>query len=306
MLSALKQENLVAEADALRLAGELAAEVEEPLEHDEIDEAFNTLVHFAKRHEFTAVEVGSLLAILRRRSGLPVKLITAWSKDGPKALGEQVDTEREFADRLIGLELQAHPSRTDWSLAELHAEACEWFHVLNSKLFNGALPPAPISIAPSRGVSLGWYQVNRDGLGLRHRINLNLLHVHESRSQRIAVLAHEAVHLWEDVVHGRRKGGSYHTKKFLEKAEQIGIPTTEKGEYLGIVAGGQLAQLLAEHGIALHEAGKTSDEIERIIAARRQPALQAWLCACTKIYASRSVSVDGVCGKCGRKWQRHV
>jgi hypothetical protein len=276
-------------------------------------EVFNAALAFAGRHGLSSAAMARVLVAVRQQRGrgntVSVSTLRSWVRDAREALGE--NKSDAFPDRLVNTELQLHAAgATDWAHAERAAELTAWFHRLNGHFFAGQLPPAPISFETESAANLGWYRLKRDGLALKHRINLNALYVGASLCQNIAVLLHEMLHLWEDAIHGRRVGGSYHTKRFRERAEELGIPTTENGEFLGIQDGSQLARFLAEHKVSL-EPGLCGDG-ESSRDPRRGPRpvapgsrLQAWTCGCDmRVWASIGRELRARCHTCGQAFER--
>lgn len=213
-------------------------------------------------------------------------------------------------DRVINEQLQRHAAHADWKYADLAAELNAWLRRYNEAFLGGALPPAAVSIEPGRIDCLGWYLAEqRDGLGLRYRININALHVERSRALVLAVLLHEALHLWEEVVCKRRAvRGNYHTVRFQKKAAELGIPTCRNGIWGGITEGSPFAELLRRHGIAIDDelAARPGSqaEIPRLVTKGPGSRLAKWDCGCTKVWASSGVTVSASCDRCGGPFVR--
>lgn len=197
-------------------------------------------------------------------------------------------------------------SAADWPMAHVVEDLYQWFGRLNDSFFRGELPLASISIDHGPRKTLGTYRPGRDGLALRYRINLNSRHIGRGAAARVATLAHEMIHQWEEITRGRGAGSRYHTCAFRRKAEEIGVPTDEVGHDLGLLPDGQLARLLRHHEIPLAEdrsaAGKAAEGSSAV--RRGKPTMVKWRCECTTIWASRSVVVEARCRRCLGDWQR--
>jgi hypothetical protein len=125
----------------------------------------------------------------------------------------------------------------------------------------------------------------------------------------IAVLGHEMIHAWEETVKTggtRAKRGKpwYHSNKFRERADDMGIPTTEKGEYKGVTRDGAMAALFVERGIPFDREIDPKPEVARPSKSR----LVKWTCGCkgNTVYASYKQVISARCCNdgCGRPFER--
>jgi hypothetical protein len=263
---------------------------------------FNEAADYARAKGLRAYQMSQILGRLHRHPTAQAAA-RAWSREGSVELGEVADQAR--VDAVVNEVLQEHTAAAiDWPHADLCRELKVWFEILNKEFFGGRLPPSAISIERTRRNNLGWYRLGRDGLALRHRINLNALHVRRGPALRISTLAHEMIHEWEEVELGRSRGGSYHTAAFRQKSDAMGIPTDEHGHDLGIRADGPLAELLRRHGVPLDDEGLVAVAPQATPQVVSRARLVKWRCGCTNIWASRGIDVQGECRKCGKTWDR--
>jgi len=192
--------------------------------------------------------------------------------------------KREPGDGRVNAELRAHATTAAWVFAEHASILHEWAERLNVRLLEGALPTVVLSFNHERGRVLGTYRKGRDGLGLRYRVNLPPATLREPMRKVVAVLLHELVRAWEEVVLGRARGGRYHTIAFRKRARELGIPTCDRGIYGGVDPAGPLASLLRECGV-------TAEERLLVVApeapkTRAGSRLMRWACLCVAVWAS--------------------
>lgn len=263
------------------------------------DAIFNAAAEFARERGVTSADMGRVLAAARRKDpSIPPRVIRSWLLEGKAALGE---IRNEAADdELAGQHLRVHGQQTDWTFKGWSTELNRWLDIFNHELFSGKLPAAIVSIEHARVDNLGSYRIGRDGLALKHRININARHIRESVGQTLAVLLHEQTHLWEDVAHFRRRGGSYHTRKFREKVASFGIPTDEGGHFLGIEPDGLFSRLLERHGVQVTGAAPQ----EAADSGRPRSRLAKWACGCRIIRVARGVGAAEIrCLRCDRLFE---
>jgi len=208
------------------------------------------------------------------------------------------------SDRSLNDAIGKHAAvAADWDYANLRADMTIWEGRSNEELFDGELPPAAISFDSDNVRRLGWYLLGRDGLALNYRINLNTKHLGtRSQVEVLETLVHEQIHEWEHI-HGRTKGGRYHTKIFRDKAAQIGIPTHRNGYSLGPTAGGHFLRLLEKYGVHLH---MPPTPVRSPSQASVRSTILPWACSCTRVWAARHTTLVAACGKCGEAFVRAV
>jgi predicted SprT family Zn-dependent metalloprotease len=205
------------------------------------------------------------------------------------------------SDRSLNEAIGKHATMTDWEYANLHADILIWAARFNREFFDGELPPAAVSFQADNIRRMGWYLLKRDGLALNYRININTKHLASGdQVDTLDTLLHEMVHQWEHVG-GRTKGGRYHTKKFREKAEALGIPTDKYGYSLGPIPGGRFLTLLERYGVHLSMPPAPPAPAS---PPRPKSTISPWACDCTRVWVAAQTTLMAMCGKCGGQFVR--
>ena len=207
------------------------------------------------------------------------------------------------SDRSLNEAIGKHAAAADWEYAQVHADLLVWAARFNKEFFAGQLPPAAVSLEADDIRRMGWYLLKRDGLALSYRINLNTKYLASGDQVEILdTLLHEIIHQWEHIG-GHTGGGRYHTKKFRDKAEDLGIPTDRYGRSLGRVPGGRFLALLEKYGVHL-----SIPPILAVPASSSPPkpksTITPWACACTRVWVARQTELNAVCGKCNGRFAR--
>lgn len=142
------------------------------------------------------------------------------------------------------------------------------FDYFNVELFAGSLPQLLVTLQ-RRGRTFGYFAPNRfsgrDTEATTHELALNPDHfTGRSDEEILSTLAHEQVHLWQQVSGSPPRRG-YHNKEFAAKMKEIGLYPSHTGQPGGretgqtmshyIVAGGPFATAyakLAKRGLKLN------------------------------------------------------
>lgn len=305
--------------EIVRTATAFGISAQEALNSGEEAEVFNAALTFATTNHLSVVAMARVLLMVRPK--LSRSALRMWAHDAPQALRESqpVHADRGVPDWFLNSELQLHSatlSTGDWKYSTIAAELTTAFCQLNAHFFGGQLPPAPISFDPTSAATLGSYRLDRDGLALNHRINLNARYVESNSTLRHAVLLHEMIHLWEHVVHGREVGGSYHTRRFCSCASDLGIPTNSNGYYLGIRPHSPFVTWLMERGIdpaselicegpAEAKPSASPQDPRRRHAEQRRSHLARWTCGCErKVWVSAGQDLKAHCCVCDQLFKR--
>jgi hypothetical protein len=182
--------------------------------------------------------------------------------------------------------------------------------------FFGELPLPALSWGPSHWRALAWY-MEKDGLELSHRINLNSLHADRPLAEILRSLAHELYHCWQQVYGKPPKPGSvrdhnYHNAEFRRKVQEIGLPCNKRGVSLGIEE--PFVGFLKELGIEAdtipfkRESQTPNDGPDGSDGQVSRPGsrLKPWACKCprARVWASIRVQLSATCHKCGSPFQR--
>jgi DNA repair photolyase len=192
--------------------------------------------------------------------------------------------------------LRDHQQKTDENLRLLHS-----FLPLITKRFYGELPLPALSREPSPHGTLGWY-LEKDGLALNHRINLNSIYANRPLGEVLHVLTHELGHEFQHVYGKppRTRKDNYHNAEFRKKMQEIGIPCNKRGVSLGMQE--PFVSFLKELHVEV-EVFPFKQESEEP-PARPGSRLKPWACSCTRVWASVRTKVEATCGKCGSPFQR--
>ena len=213
-------------------------------------------------------------------------------------LNPEKDTPRSVYESL-----RDHQLATSENLRLLHT----FLPPINKRFYEGKLPLPALSWDLAHPNNLGWY-MEKDGLALSHRINLNSLHANRSLAEILRTLTHELGHEWQ-YLYGKppkkHTPDNYHNKQFQNKMLQIGIPCNKRGVSIGMQE--PFVSFLQELGVGAEVFPfKQEEEEEEQKSARPGSRLKPWSCGCTRIWASIRVEVTATCTKqvCGNTFQR--
>lgn len=182
------------------------------------------------------------------------------------------------------------------------------------KRFFGDLPQPALSYGPSHWRTLAWY-MEKDGLALEHRINLNSLHAERPLAEILRSLAHELCHCYQHVYGTPPKPSSvrdhnYHNAEFRRKVQEIGIPCNKRGVSLGLQEPfvGFLKELVIEADTFpfKQEPDETPTDGSTGAVSRPGSRLKPWACKCprARVWASVKVELSAICRKCRSPFQR--
>jgi hypothetical protein len=177
--------------------------------------------------------------------------------------------------------------------------------------FFGDLPLPALSWDKAHWRTLAWY-MEKDGLALKHRINLNSLHADRPLSEILRSLAHELCHCWQQVYGKPPKPSSvrdhnYHNSEFRRRMQEIGIPCNKRGVSLGMEE--PFVGFLKELGVEAEtfpfkQESQTPPDGSDGSGSRPGSRLKPWACSCTRVWASVRVEVKATCLECGSAFQR--
>lgn len=157
-------------------------------------------------------------------------------------------------------------------------------------------PEITLSVDKNNKKQLGHYKIGRDGLGLKWRISMNVLHLGAPKANIISVLLHEVLHAvqYQSSKPGK---GNHHNVEFVEWCERLGIPTNAKGHCLGIKPDGLFAEYAKRHGLDGKFEFRKND-----LPKPKGSKLKKWTCGCTNV----RVAIDdfqATCNKCGNDFE---
>jgi len=211
-------------------------------------------------------------------------------------LNPEKDTPRSVYEAL-----RDHQLATSGNLRLLHS----YLPPINKRFYEGKLPLPALSWDLSHPNNLGWY-LEKDGLALSHRINLNSLHANRPLAEILRTLTHELGHEWQ-YLYGKqpmkRSPDNYHNKQFQNKMLQIGIPCNKCGVSIGMQH--PFVSFLRELGVEADARPFTQEaDEEEQKSGRPGSRLKPWSCGCTRIWASICVKVEATCAKCKNAFER--
>jgi DNA repair photolyase len=228
----------------------------------------------------------------------------------PEALPLPISTPAAETSPLSRLNGQEGASQDVYEVLRDHQKgASEELRLLHTYLqpiierFFGDLPLPALSWDKAHWRTLAWY-MEKDGLALKHRINLNSLHADRPLSEILRSLAHELCHCWQQVYGKPPKPSSvrdhnYHNAEFRQRMQEIGIPCNKRGVSLGMEQ--PFVGFLKELGVEADTLPFKQENDES--PARPGSRLKPWSCGCTRVWASSGIVAIVACLKCGKLFQ---
>lgn len=195
----------------------------------------------------------------------------------------------------VSIELRRHQLQ-DPVLGQLFTALYTFLRRLNDKYYDGKLPYPILSF--SKDGSRRGHFVERDGLGLENRINLNP-YVLQTGREAAEAAAHEQVHLWQAHV-GRPCVGNYHGEEFHAQIAKLGILTDNRGGYhKGYVTDEWFKIMEANADLELDQFVLPGMDAEpkRIMLRYECPS-------CHKSFRSRSKELKAKCVECDAQFRR--
>lgn len=198
-------------------------------------------------------------------------------------------------DHTVYKELRLHQI-TDPALGNFFAAMYRFLKRLNDTYYGGGLPIPILSL--SKDGSRRGHFVERDGLGLENRINLNPFIIQTGR-EAAEVAAHEQVHLWQALV-GRPCLGNYHGEEFHAKVAELGILTDDRAGYHKGYVGDEW------HTIMEANADLELDQfiLPGMDAEPKRKMLRYECPSCGVSFRSRKKDLLAACGDCGVDFRR--
>lgn len=159
-------------------------------------------------------------------------------------------------------------------------------------VLNREAPPVSISVEKIPKKQLGHYKFGRDGLGLRWRIALNVVHFSRPRADILRTLLHEILHAVQ-LEDPAKKAKAKHDKNFVAWAELLGIPCDGKGSDLGTAPGGPFDEYCKRHKID----GKAGLVEKKDAPKPKGSPLKKWTCSCG-VNVRVATFLDATCNLC--------
>jgi hypothetical protein len=272
-------------------------------------ELHNAAMEAARKWKLTSPIIRRVLATIGRERPEFRNAAAEWRDEDT---GCPVSFQTSLSDEELNQLLARHAIETDWDNASVARELYRVQFLATQVLFGNRLPLAVLSFKHTANGSRSSLRIERNGLGVKYEINLNLANIGKSRVNRAAHVIHELVHLHEALFECRDPTGNYHSKRFLVRAAELGIPTTPSGMSLGVTAYSPVERLLQYMGIPLQEAVAGDGDVDSVGGrpkrSMRKIKLVPWNCGCTEIYAPAGTAIEGQCLKasCGGLWKPTV
>jgi len=199
---------------------------------------------------------------------------------------------------------------TDWYLNKAAFEL-NWFAALfNVAFFDEKLPTIALSFDATNHKTLGHYIIDRNGLGLKENINLNLVHLNRPIFNVLSTLIHEMYHSYQKYF-GTPSTSWLHNKEFRVYMSNIGIECNDRGQTLSFNEQGKFAQLLKMHGVTSDNlpigAGMPGSKKPFIIPPKKKKGkskLSKWQCSCGVNVRVGRKEFDATCNLCSTKFER--
>jgi len=198
---------------------------------------------------------------------------------------------------------------TDWYLNKA-ANELSWFaDLFNIVFFDEKLPAIALSFNATNRKTLGHYVIDRNGLGLKENINMNLVHLNRPLFNILSTLIHEMYHSYQKYF-GTPSTSWLHNKEFRTYMENIGVECNDRGQTLSFDSQGKFAHILNLHGVnpeSLH-VGSAEKPLKPFLVVppkskKTKNKLKKWQCDCgINVRVGRKV-FDATCNLCGTKFQ---
>ena len=165
-------------------------------------------------------------------------------------------------------------------------------------------PPLAISVEKLPKKQLGHFKPGRDGLGLRWRVAMNILHLGRPRADVLATLLHETLHAvdYERTPEGEQQKllRNPHHIGFRKMAERLGVPCDARG------CSSPSWETLPDSPFARYVRSCGADKEPPLLSGRlvgkaAGSPLKKWSCGCTNIRVC--TFLDATCNMCGRRFE---
>ena len=196
------------------------------------------------------------------------------------------------------------------------------FRMLNEDFFDGQLEQ-PIITIQSSSRSYGHYSVHPiwtvNGEEKRHEINIAAGTLDRDLEYTVGTLLHEMVHMYNDTVLNVQdcsRGGMYHSKKFKEVAESVGliVTRTEKYGWAHTEPSDQLIEWILDHDIEEIRINRTEPTGIRVVGGNTAASggltltgsnpnshSRKYICPCCGNSVRATKQVNVICGDCMEK-----
>lgn len=201
-------------------------------------------------------------------------------------------------DAAHGVQTVLHGAIPASTLQWLQKEADALVNEFLGKQFDVPLPVIAVSIDKLNKKRLAQYHPDRDGMGLRWRVDVNYRSLGSSQLVVVATLLHEIMHAVQND-HGLPGHKNFHNNEFQAWCWWLGIPTDEGGHFLGVYEHSLFWEYAKERGI--DGDCPVVEEHQKIPKAPGSP-LKKWTCGCGT-NARVATMFDATCNLCNTKFE---
>jgi len=199
----------------------------------------------------------------------------------------------------------------DWALNGVAHELYWWSDVFNLAFFDEKLPTIALSFDATNVKVLGHYVIDRNGLGIKENINMNLKHLlNRPLFEVLSTLLHEMAHCWQKY-YGKPSNSWLHNKEFRNKLIEWGIECNDKGQTIDININGSFISLLNRLGLNITETKEAPTITGRVIPIetkkpkiKGKSKLNKWTCPCGVNVRVGAKDFEATCNKCGGLFER--
>lgn len=154
-------------------------------------------------------------------------------------------------------------------------------------------PPVAISVEKISKKQLGHFKVGRDGLGLRWRIAMNVVHFSRPRADILSTLLHELLHATQ--LETPKATKAHHDKVFRDWTKEVGIPSDSRGVTLETIKDSPFDQYLIRHKVDGRAGLLTKKEVPKA----KGSTLHKYSCPCGVNVRVGKGEFEATCNKCG-------
>ena len=116
-----------------------------------------------------------------------------------------------------------HEESVAWEYREAARLLHPWVDRFNGAFFEDSLATPFLVFSPANWRADGRYRFERNGVGARDEMAINVRHLDRPLPDLLATLLHQMCHQWQRQ-YGRAGRTPFHNREFRALAERIGIP----------------------------------------------------------------------------------
>lgn len=156
------------------------------------------------------------------------------------------------------------------------------------------VPQVVISVEKLSKKQFGHYKPGRDGLGLKWRVALNIVHFTRPRWDVLRTLLHEQIHCLQ--LETPKAAKTHHDSVYRGWLEQLGIPCDPKGHSLGVTEGSPFDLYLKRHKVEGNAALLSKKDAE--VVKPKGSTLRKFSCPCGVNVRVGKAEFSATCNLC--------